>query len=107
VSVEVQTKSFTEVEFDWIHRLKRAYESGYYKTEAAVGDQTAFPWQNKTCKNCPFWANSICGVQAEYRAANAHTCIYFNESNREAAQDIIRERQWEGYRRWWDWFNSR
>jgi hypothetical protein len=92
---------------DWLLRLKAAYDAGYYRTEAQVELQTAFPWQNKSCHDCPYWSNSICRVHAEYRSATSHTCAYFDESHREAAEDIIRERQWQGYRRWWDWFNSR
>ena len=90
----------------WVYRLKAAYEAGYYQTEAAVGEQTAFPWQNKTCKDCPFWVNSVCQVFAEYRAAYAHTCIYFDASNRSAAQGIVRERQVQGFQRWWEWLNK-
>ena len=46
----------------WVYRLKDAYDAGYYKTEPAVEAQTPFPWQNKTCKDCPFWANGVCHV---------------------------------------------
>lgn len=31
-------------------RLKNAYEAGYYKTEASVGEQVGFPWQARTSK---------------------------------------------------------
>jgi hypothetical protein len=91
----------------WIDRLKAAYDAGYYRTEAARGEQTPFPWQNKSCKDCPFWANSICQVFSEYRSAMAHTCVYFDPWNRETAQHMIQERQEEGFRRWWEWFNDR
>lgn len=92
---------------DWLVRLKAAYEAGFYRTEEAVGAQSAFPWQNKTCKNCPFWSNSYCQVHGEYRNAAAHTCSYFDEKNRTAAREHIQERQWRSYRRWWEWFNDR
>jgi hypothetical protein len=91
----------------WILRLKEAYDAGYYQTEPAEHAQTPFPWQGKTCKDCPFWTNSICQVFAEYRSAAAHTCVYFDPWNRKTAQSAIRERQEEGFRRWWDWFNDR
>jgi hypothetical protein len=91
----------------WVHNLKAGYDAGYYRTEAAVGDQISFPWQNKTCKDCPFWANSICQVFAEYRSSTAHTCSYFDPWNRQQGQAIIQERQWQGFRRWWEWFNDR
>ncbi len=97
----------TDLDQAWLLRLKEAADWGYYKTEPAIEEQTGFPWQNKTCRHCPFWANGICRVHAEYRPATAHTCTYFDDSRREAAHDIIRERQMQGYRRWWDWFNSR
>lgn len=87
----------------WVYRLKAAYEAGYYQTEPAVRDQSPFPWHNKTCKDCPFWANSVCQVHAEYRAAYAHTCTYFDASNRSAARRILRERQMQGVQRWWEW----
>jgi hypothetical protein len=91
----------------WVVNLKKAYEAGYYRTEPGEGEQTTFPWQNKTCKNCPFWSNSICQVFAEYRSSTSHTCSYFDPWNRAAAQNIIQERQWQGFRRWWEWFNDR
>jgi hypothetical protein len=91
----------------WVYKLKAAYEAGYYKTEAEEADQIAFPWQNKTCKNCPFWSNSICQVYAEYRSSTAHTCSYYDPCHRQEAQNIIQERQWQGFRRWWEWFNDR
>lgn len=91
----------------WIERLKAACDAGYYKTEAAEGAQTGFPWQNKTCRDCPFWSNGICQVFAEYRSANTYTCSYFDAWNRKEAQAIILERRWHGYRSWWHWFNDR
>ena len=100
-------KSPTTIDEEWILRLKAAYDAGYYQTEADAGRQVPFPWQNKSCRHCPFWSNSICRVHAEYRAAASATCMYYDECNHESAEEIIRERQWQGYRRWWDWFNSR
>ena len=91
----------------WVLRLKDAYDAGYYKTERAEGMQTSFPWSRKTCKDCPFWSNSICQVFAEYKSSAAHTCSYFDPWNRTTAQSIIQERQWQGFRRWWEWFNDR
>jgi len=91
----------------WIVRLKDAYDAGYYKTEAASEEQAVFPWRSKTCKDCPFWSNNICQVHADFRASTAHTCTYFDEPNREEGQRIIAERQREGFRRWWEWFNGR
>jgi hypothetical protein len=92
---------------DWLVRLKAGYDAGYYRTESSLGQQESFPWQNKRCSDCPYWSSSICRVHAEYRARDAHTCSYFDAANREAANALIHERQWQGYRRWWDWFNSR
>lgn len=91
----------------WMRNLKAAYAAGYYQTEDAVEKQTRFPWQNQSCKDCPFWSNSICQVMAEYRSSTSHTCTYFDPWNRSAAQTIIQERQWQGFRRWWEWFNDR
>jgi hypothetical protein len=90
----------------WVYRLKDAYQAGYYRTEPAEGTQTPFPWLNKSCRDCPFWINSICQVHAEYRGPLAHTCSYFDPWNREQAQTIMRERQWQGIRRWWEWLND-
>jgi hypothetical protein len=84
----------------WVYRLKRAYDAGYYKTESAPGDQSSFPWQNKSCKDCPFWTNGVCRVFVEHRGSGAHTCIYFDLPNREEAQDMIRARQNRGA---WAW----
>lgn len=91
----------------WVSRLKAAYDAGYYRTEPAVGAQAAFPWQNKSCKDCPFWSNNICQVFSAYRAPLSHTCSYFDPWNREQAEGIIHRRQWQRLRRWWDWFNDR
>lgn len=91
----------------WAYRLRDAYDAGYYKTEPAEGQQISFPWQNKTCRDCPFWANSICQVHAEYRSSTAHTCGYFDRCNRGDAQNMMQDRQWRGFRHWWEWFNDR
>ncbi len=92
---------------DWMARLKRAYEVGYYKTEAALGQQEPFPWQNKTCRDCPFWLDTNwCQVHAEDRAAGEHTCAYFDPPYRLAARNIIDERQQQSRRRFLDWFSG-
>ncbi len=90
-----------------VYRLKEAYEAGYYKTEPEPNEQTPFPWQNKTCKDCPFWVNSICQMFTEYRGPQAHICTYFDNWNQQQAQTIIQERQSQAMRRWWEWFNDR
>lgn len=92
---------------EWVLRLKAGFDAGYYRTEAVPALQEPFPWQNKTCKDCPFWSNSICQVYAEYRSSTAHTCSYFDEPNWPAARNVIQERACQAYRRWWDWFNDR
>jgi hypothetical protein len=92
---------------DWIKRLKAGYDAGYYRTEPALGAQSGFPWQNKRCGDCPFWSNGVCQVFEEYRSAAAHTCIYFDPWNGEIAQLMIEEREEQGLRHWWQWFNDR
>ena len=91
----------------WVQTLKAAYDAGYYRTETALGNQSSFPWQNKFCRDCPFWSNSICQVFAEYRSSTAHTCSYYDPCNRQAAQTLIHDRQLQGFKRWWEWFNER
>ena len=91
----------------WMDDLQAAHDAGYYRTEAAEGRQTVFPWANKTCKDCPFWSSGICDVRAEYRWPSAHTCRYFDPWNRSTAQTLIEARRWQGFRRWWEWFNDR
>lgn len=83
----------------WLLRLKAAYEAGFYRTETAEDEQTRFPWQNHTCGDCPFWMHSICLVDEVPRAANAHTCRFFDRPNREEARTAIRRRRWELLRR--------
>ena len=90
----------------WVYRLRDAYQAGYYRTESAEDAQTAFPWQNKTCRDCPFWSNGICRVYGAYRPAEAHTCAYFDPWNRNAGETAIRDRQWRGVGQWWEWFND-
>ena len=81
---------------EWMQRLKRAYDAGYYKTETEQDAQSTFPWQNKWCKDCPFWQGSVCLVFGEYRKAMAHTCAYFDAPNHETAQMAITERRRHG-----------
>jgi len=73
----------------WMLRLKAAYEAGYYRTEAAEGEQTRFPWQDRTCGDCPFWAHNICLVRATRRGAGDATCRYFDPCNHAEAASII------------------
>ena len=87
---------------DWLTRLKAGYDAGYYRTETDEVSQIPFPWQNKTCKDCPFWLNNVCRVDAVQRSGDAHTCIYFDEANRDAARRIISERMAQVRRAWWD-----
>jgi hypothetical protein len=88
---------------DWISRLKVAYDAGYYRTEVDQEWQTGFPWQHKTCKDCPFWLNSVCRVHAVPRPPDADTCSYFDLPNHRAAQHIIDERMQKAWRQWWEW----
>lgn len=32
----------------WIEHLQAAYQAGYYRTEAAVGEQTPLPWSPRS-----------------------------------------------------------
>jgi hypothetical protein len=91
----------------WVYRLRDGYTAGYYRTESAEDAQTVFPWQNKTCRDCPFWSNGICRLYAEYRPGDAHTCSYFDPWNRDAGETVIRERQSKGPGQWWEWYNTR
>ncbi len=92
---------------NWMKRLKRAYEAGYYKTEPALGQQQPFPWQNKTCRDCPFWLDTCwCQVHAGDRALDEHTCAYFDQPYHTAARSIIDERQRLSRRRFLDWLSG-
>lgn len=82
----------------WLLRLQSAYQAGFYKTEPAVGEQVRFPWQGKTCRNCPFWRDNVCQVFVERRSALAHTCCYFDQVNHAAARDIVASRAGEARR---------
>lgn len=84
----------------WMLRLQLAVEAGYYRTESAEGEQTPFPWQNKTCGDCPFWLNGVCRVQAVQRDAGMHTCSYFDSWNHHAAQRLIENRM-KAVRKMW------
>ena len=87
---------------DWVIRLKAGFEAGYYRTEAAVEAQMAFPWQNKRCRDCPFWLNNVCRVDAAPRSPDAHTCLYFDAENHASARRIIDQRMNRVRRAWWD-----
>lgn len=80
----------------WLVRLRAGVDAGYYRTESALAEQEQFPWQGKSCRDCPFWANNLCLVRMAPRAPSAHTCIYFDEPNRGAAQAIIGRRNGDG-----------
>jgi len=84
---------------EWLRRLTQAYAAGYYRTEAAEEEQTRFPWQNRTCGDCPFWARDICLVHETPRPANAHTCRYDDRPHREEGRALIQRRRWEVLRR--------
>ena len=73
----------------WMLRLKAAYDAGYYRTEAAAGEQTRFPWQDRTCGDCPFWARNTCLVREARRGAGDATCKYFDPWNYAEAASII------------------
>ena len=62
----------------WLLRLKAAYDAGYYHTEEDRERQTGFPWQNKTCKDCPAWREGHCGVFQTFRREFADTCGVFD-----------------------------
>ena len=73
----------------WMLRLKAAYDAGYYRTEAAEEEQTRFPWQNRTCGDCPFWARDTCLVRETRRGAGDATCRYFDPCNYPEAASIV------------------
>jgi hypothetical protein len=85
----------------WAIKLKAAYEAGYYRTETAVEDQTRFPWQGKTCKDCPFWLNRVCRVYATQRDGDAHTCSYFDATHHPEERRLIDARMHAVRRIWW------
>ena len=85
----------------WLIELKQAVDAGYYRTEAAVEDQTRFPWQGKSCRDCPFWRESICRVHAEARSGRAHTCTFFDAPNRRAAVELMESRNTAVQKLWW------
>ncbi len=74
---------------EWLRRLKGAYEAGYYRTEAAEDEQEPFPWQNRTCGDCPFWMRNTCLVREARRGAGDATCKYFDPWNYPEAVSII------------------
>jgi hypothetical protein len=84
---------------NWMLALKRAYEAGYYKTEAAPGKQTYFPWQNKTCRDCAFWYHSVCRVHLERRGGMSHTCVHFDDTVHGMAERLLRARHAQETRR--------
>ena len=70
---------------DWLHRLKAAVDAGFYRTEAAAGQQTRFPWQGKHCIDCVFWTHDYCELHRETRSGMAHTCRSFAGAGDQAA----------------------
>lgn len=82
--------SHVAAEDEWLDRLQRAVEAGYYRTEAATEEQTPFPWQNRSCGDCPFWAANTCTVRRARREATDQTCRYFDRCNHADAESILR-----------------
>ncbi len=74
---------------EWMLRLKAGFEAGYYKTEEDGARQTRFPWQDRTCGDCPFWEHNSCRVRQARRGAFDATCRYFDEWNYPEAESII------------------
>ena len=73
----------------WMVHLKAAVEAGYYRTEADKDKQTRFPWQYRTCGDCPFWVPNRCLVRGTRREARDATCRYFDPWNYPEAESII------------------
>jgi hypothetical protein len=88
---------------EWLQRLKAAYDAGYYRTEVDAEGQIGFPWQDKSCKDCPFWLNGVCRVNAVQRPPDADTCSYFDPVNHHAAEHIIEQRMHKAWKQFWEW----
>ena len=73
----------------WVKRLKQAVDAGYYRTEVATEEQTPFPWQDRTCGDCPFFQNNLCQVRGARRGAYDATCKYFDAWHWPEAESII------------------
>lgn len=97
----MKARDTIQTDTTWLLRLRAAVQAGYYRTESAVGEQERFPWQGKTCGDCPFWRKGKCLVRLTPRDASAPTCSYFDEPNRGAARAIIARRRHD---QWWDDF---
>lgn len=88
----------------WLVRLKQLVEAGRYRTEEAEAEQEPFPWQGKSCGDCPFWLDSDwCDVYAMDRPAREHTCGYFDDERRRFARRILDQRAELSRRRFFDW----
>ena len=91
----------------WMVELKLKVEAGRFKTEAALGEQERFPWQDKVCGDCPFWLDTDwCQVNAADRPADEHTCAYFDQGSRLAAESIIDDRLKMSRHRFFDWLSK-
>lgn len=91
---------------EWLRSLKQAVEAGRYRTEAALGMQERFPWQDKTCGHCPFWLDTAwCEVNARDRSPGEHTCGYFDFHRRPSARQIIDDRMRLARERFWTWYH--
>ena len=77
---------------DWLVNLNAAFHAGYYRTETAEGEQEPFPWQNKICRDCPFWINDICQVDLSTCDGYGDTCAYFDPPEYPAARAEIMRR---------------
>jgi hypothetical protein len=78
---------------DWLAELKAAYEAGYYQTEAAVEQQSSFPWQNKLCRDCPFWMEGDwCQVHLAHCSPDEPPCAYFHPPDHSMASCVIEDR---------------
>jgi hypothetical protein len=85
----------------WMVSLKAAYDAGYYRTEAAVGEQVPLPWQVTARTESVGWSarrrspmhgeRGSCPRCAEHR------------TNLQVAGELPAGRGWHALRRWWNW----
>jgi hypothetical protein len=89
------------VEERWLDRLQAACEAGLYRTESEPEQQMRFPWQDKHCRECPFWMNDVCQVDLRACTAEDPPCAFYDPPNFVLGRAAIEERLRAAWRGRW------
>jgi hypothetical protein len=88
-------------------RLKAAYDAGYYRTEAAIGEQTPLPRVARPRARSTIQETlmSPAGSNAPI-TVNAREDARFGEATHPRTRGVSVMYRWQAISRWWRWLCS-